>query len=167
MSKRSLVRLGVFFLLALIGLGVFFLTQRKMTEFYIILAVVVGVVIAVVAVFAAVLGKDGFFKDVSRDVARRKKFNAMKRQMEQAEAMEARIEKKYEGRIEKLEAQMDAINDYVDKHGPFMTKEQLEAKAAEFEALEKQIEALEEEQNQEYSKVFEKIKNITKEDKGE
>ncbi len=167
MSKRSLVRLGVLVMLALIGLGVFFLTQGKMTEFYIILAVVVGAVVVVVAVVAAILGKDGFFKDVSRDVARRRKFHAMKRQMEQAEAMEARIEKKYESRIEKLEAQMDALNDYIDKHGPFMTKEQLEAKAAEFEALEKQIEALEEEQNQEYGKVFEKIQNITKEGKGE
>lgn len=69
MKKIMMKKICILSLLILIGLSVWFISQRKMFEFYILLAITGVIMVMVIIVCALVIVKSGLFKEISERFA--------------------------------------------------------------------------------------------------
>jgi DNA-binding cell septation regulator SpoVG len=158
MSKKTLSKLGVFAILGLIALGVVFAHQENWTAMNAVIVIAAIAIVVVALAFAITLKKEGIFKEMAEEKTYKKQFRKDMHRIDQQMRVEEQIEKRYEPRIEELEQKRDALDYYLTKHGPNMSKDELAAKAAQYEELEKRIEALQEEQDREIEKALARIK---------
>ena len=156
MSRRSMVKWGVFLWLVAIGAAVYFYIQENMTAFFIALAVVVLAVLAVVLVFVIAFAKDGLIKDAIESNKYRRESLKVSRKIDRADRQVETIERRYEPRIEKLEDEIRAMEEYLDAKALTMTESQRKENLQKLEALEKKLEALEKEAEQAIDKPLRK-----------
>lgn len=158
MSKKTLSKMGIFAILGLTVLGVVFARQENWIALNTVIAIAAIAIIVVALAFAITLKKEGIFKEMAEEKTYKKQSRKDMHRIDQQMRIEEQIEKRYEPRIEELEQKRDALDYHLTKYGPTMNKDELATKAAQYEELEKQIEALQAEQDRELEKALARIK---------
>ena len=159
MKKRSLLKLCVFLFCVLVGVAIWFLIQKKMFEFYILLAIV-GVIMAMaIMILVLILAKSGLFKEMagyiatiacdsiaSRKFSRKlneleKQFNQIDKFYDELEDLEYEIEQSDSSKEDerKLVGYIDREKNDLETNGHSMTEKEKDEKKSLIDDMEKTL----------------------------